>query len=226
MGDSEVGVRLNRTINMKSFEKYGKALGYGIIYILLFLLFKEQITDFLWDANQKWLADCDETIGGILILILTVVVVWKLLEKYKDCLFGHHLLSGWLFGLFLYIYFRCDTTFNLWGIDIKGTDYRLPYLGISLGVLTLIGIGQQIYANVTSKRFAKKDKEKTSILRDDPIQNGKEDELGYTTIVQSILSDLEGVDVEEKAFSVGITGEWGMGKSSLFNIFKEELEKQ
>ena len=211
---------------MKNFEKYWKALGYGTIYILLFLLFRKQITDLLWDANQKWLADCDETVGGILILGLTVVVVWKLLERYKDCLCGHHLLSGWLFGLFLYIYFRCDTTFNLWGIDIKGTDYRLPYLGISCVLLTLIALVQQIYANTRSRKLAKNQEKSTSILRDDPIRDSKEDELGYSTIVQSILSDIKGVDLTKKSFSVGITGEWGMGKSSMFNIFKEELEKQ
>lgn len=211
---------------MKNFEKYGKALGYGAIYILLFLLFRQQITDLLWDANQKWLANCDETVGGILILGLTVVVVWKLLERYKNCLFGHHLLSGWLFGLFLYLYFRCDTTFNLWGIDIKGTDYRLPYLGISCVLLTLIALGQQIYANTRSGKLAKNQEDSSNILRDDPIKNSKDDLLGYTTIVQSILLDIKGVDLKEKSFSVGITGEWGMGKSSLFNIFKEELDKQ
>ncbi len=211
---------------MKYFEKYGKAVGYGTIYILLFLLFRQQITDLLWDANQKWLADCDETVGGILILGLTVVVAWKLLERYKDCLFGHHLLAGWLFGLFLYIYFRCDTTFNLWGIDIKGTDYRLPYLGISCALLTLIALVQQIYANTRSRKLAKNQEDNSSILRDDPIKNSTEDLLGYTTIVQSILSDIKGVDLTERSFSVGITGEWGMGKSSLFNIFEEELKKQ
>lgn len=211
---------------MKSFEKYVKALGYGTIYILLFLLFREQITDLLWDANQKWFADCDETIGGILILILTVVVAWKMLERYKDCLFGHHLLSGWLFALFLYIYFRCDTTFNLWGIDIKGTDCRLSYLGLSCVLLTMIALGQQLYANIKSRILAKNLKDSSSILRDDPIRDSKEDELGYSTIVQSILSDIKGVDLTKKSFSVGITGEWGMGKSSMFNIFKEELEKQ
>lgn len=211
---------------MKNFEKYGKALGYGAIYILLFLLFRQQITDLLWDANQKWLANCDETVGGILILGLTVVVVWKLLERYKNCLFGHHLLSGWLFGLFLYLYFRCDTTFNLWGIDIKGTDYRLPYLGISYVLLTLIALGQQIYANTRSGKLAKNQEDSSNILRDDPIKKSKDDLLGYTTIVQSILLDIKGVDLKEKSFSVGITGEWGMGKSSLFNIFKEELDKQ
>lgn len=77
-------MKLDRAGNMKSFEKYGKALGYSTIYILLFLLFREQITDLLWDANQKWLADSDETIGGILILVLTVVAVWKLLVCYRE----------------------------------------------------------------------------------------------------------------------------------------------
>lgn len=211
---------------MNAIEKYGKALGYGTIYILLFLLFREQITDLLWDANQKWLADCDETVGGILIFVLTVFVIWKMLVCYKDCQLGHHLLSGWLFGLFLYIYFRSDTTFNLWGIDIEGTDYRLPYLGISCVLLTLIALVQQIYVNVKSGKFIKNQEGSSSILRDDPIKGSKEDLLGYTTIVHSILSDIKGVDLKEKSFSVGITGEWGMGKSSLFNIFKEELEKQ
>ena len=217
---------LNVIDSMKTFEKYVKALIYGSIYILLFLLFREQITGLLWDANQNWLADCDETVGGLLILVLTVVVVWKLLGRYKDCLFGHHLLSGWLFVIFLYIHFRCDTTFNFWGIDIKGTDYRLSYLGLSCVLLTLIALGQQLYANVKSRKLAKNQEESSSILRDDPIKNSKEDELGYATIVQSILTDIKGVDLTEKSFSVGITGEWGMGKSSLFNIFQEELEKQ
>lgn len=212
--------------SMNSNEKYRKALGYGAIYILSFLLFKEQITDLLWDANQKWLAECDENVGGILILVLTVIIIWNILAHYKDCLFGHHLLSGWLFALFLYIYFRLGTTFELWGIDFPNIKYKLPYLGISCALLTLIALVQQIYANTRSRKLAKNPDESTSILKDDPIQGSKDDELGYTTIVQSILSDIKGVDLTKKSFSVGITGEWGMGKSSLFNIFKEELNKQ
>jgi len=92
--------------------------------------------------------------------------------------------------------------------------------------LTLIALVQQIYVNVKSGKFIKNQEGSSSILRDDPIKGSKEDLLGYTTIVHSILSDIKGVDLKEKSFSVGITGEWGMGKSSLFNIFKEELEKQ
>lgn len=40
-------------------KKIVKAIGYAAIYMLLFMLFRQQIIDLMGEANNKWFADCD-----------------------------------------------------------------------------------------------------------------------------------------------------------------------
>ena len=128
---------------MKIAHKYIKAAFYASIYILLFLMFRHQIGDLLWDANSKWLADCDIVCGGILIMIVWAYLFYLLIRKYNNCLFGHHLISFCLFGLFLYLYYRClDSTFYFWGVELPFLDIELAYVDVIIPV-TVVAIWMQ-----------------------------------------------------------------------------------
>ena len=206
-------------------KKYFKTFSYAAIYILLFMLFRQQIGDVLWEVNNKWLADCDDLYGGILIIAVTGFIITLLAAKYRYCIFGHHLLSGCIVALFLYVYYRwIDATFCFWGFTLPWDDIHVAYVDCAIIVSGAIII-QQWYAYKKAKRRGKEEKETSLLIKDDPIKHLDEDILGYKGIVESLLSDLEGVNLKDGSFSVGITGEWGMGKSSLFCIFAEMLKK-
>lgn len=210
---------------MKIAHKYIKAVFYASIYILLFLMFRHQIGDLLWDANIKWLADCDIVCGGILIMIVWAYLFYLLIRKYNNCLFGYHLISFCLFGLFLYLYYRClDSTFYFWGIELPCLDIELAYVDVIIPV-TVVAIWKQGRNILYSIGLNNAERNASVLMKDDPLKEEEEDLLGYREIVRTLLSDLEGVDLKDKSYSVGITGEWGVGKSSLFNIFRYEIAK-
>lgn len=204
--------------------KYVKAIGYTLLYILLFMLFRQQIGDMLWEANNKWFADCDTVYGGVLIIAICGFVIASLLGKYRHCIFGHHLLSVCLTVLFLYVFYRwVDDTFCFWGIIIPWTNIYVSYVDCAILVAVVV-IGQQWYAHKEAKRVECSHREDSLLMKDDPIKRIDEDILGYSGIVDLLLSDLEGIKLEDGSFSIGITGEWGMGKSSLFTIVAEKLK--
>lgn len=45
-------------------------------------------------------------------------------------------------------------------------------------------------------------------------------------MVHSLLADLYDTDVEDEAFSVGIAGKWGVGKSSFINLLRNSISKK
>lgn len=205
-------------------SKYVKTIGYTLIYILLFMLFRQQIVDVLWETNNNWFADCDTVYGGVLIVVICGFVIALLLGKYRHCIFGHHLLSMCLTVLFLYVFYRwVDNSFCFWGFTIPLTDIYVAYVDCVF-LVTIVVIVQQWYAYKEAKRLESLQREDSLLMKDDPIKGIDEDILGYSGIVDSLLSDLEGVNLGDGSFSIGVTGEWGMGKSSLFTIIVEKLK--
>lgn len=205
-------------------SKYVKTIGYTVIYVLLFMLFRQQIGNVLWEVNNNWFADCDTVYGGVLIVVICGLVIALLVGKYRHCIFGHHLLSAFLTVFFLYVYYRwVDDSFCFWGLTIPWKDIYVYYVDIAI-LMAIVVIGQQWYAYKEAKRIESLQRESSLLIKDDPIKGIDEDILGYSGIVDSLLSDLEGVNLEDGSFSIGITGEWGMGKSSLFTIVAEKLK--
>lgn len=213
---------------LRPATKYIKAIGYASVYILLFMTFCSQITDFLWDVNQKWMVDCNPLYGGLFVLTLCVLLMC-LLCKYKDCIFGHHRMAGCIFAIFLYLYYRWlgEYTFNFWDFKFPLGDVHLAYTDGFL-VVAVIAVVQQINAWRKGKKLREMtfiQNGLTPLRHDSPIQKMEDDELGYVAIANSLIADLTGVKLEKGSFSVGITGEWGAGKSSFFNILKWQLGK-
>ena len=205
-------------------KKYAKAIGYAAIYILLFMLFRQQYIDLMWEANNRWFAECDTLYGGVLIVLVCAIICYFVVSPYRKCIFGHHLLSGCLFALFLYVYFRwIDDTFYFWSLPLPWSDSSFVYID-NVVFLALVIIVQQLVAYQCA-RYRNKEPYEAILMKDDPICHADEDLLGYRGIVDSLLSDLENVDLGNGSFSVGITGEWGTGKSSLFCIIKERLKE-
>lgn len=57
-----------------------------------------------------------------------------------------------------------------------------------------------------------------------PVNHVKDDSLGYSTYAKSV-SRLIGYSQFDQAFSVGITGRWGSGKTSFSNLLENEIRQ-
>lgn len=207
---------MNRFLN----NKYILGVGYAAIWVLLFFCFEQLVSDVMWSINEKWLGDCNQVAGGILILLLYGYIVYLLYGKYKRCLFSSLLIGLILFVLVIYTYYRfVSSTFNFWrivdGFDIAYTD--------GLFIVVLCAICHQIKQNRHVDKNSK-DAPKSILLPDRPIGENDKDLLGYRSIVSSLIRDINGLQLDEGSYSIGITGEWGIGKSSFFYLFKKDLD--
>ena len=192
-----------------------RVLVWPAITMLVFFCFEGKITDFLMKFSETWLAECDELCGGIAIMVLALLIVARLvLKDNKSRLSLSHVL--WIVCLIVvYFHYRCGDVFRFWGFSgVAYSDFFvLPVVTISIIQIILLCVKKN---NINGNCILDKD---------EPIEEDEEDVFGYGSIINEILSDLKMMDLSKRSYSIGIEGEWGIGKSSFFNLFKKRLEK-
>lgn len=95
-----------------------------------------------------------------------------------------------------------------------------------LYVVDIILFGCEISYKIRFYIYSKRQGEKVSdLLLDNAIIDEQYDFLDYTTQAHELMVCLNAVNLSKHAFSVGIVGEWGLGKSSLLNLFAHQVEK-
>lgn len=192
-----------------------KVIIWPAIALLLFFCFEGKITDLLEKFSNSWLVRCNELSGGIAIIVLALLIVARLMLKdNKSRLSLSQAL--WLVCLIIvYIHYRCGGVFRFWGFSsIAYSDFFvLPLVTIAIiQIILLCKKKNNINGNCI-------------LDKDEPIEEDEEDVFGYGSIINDILSDLKMMDLSKRSYSIGVEGEWGMGKSSFFNLFKKRLEK-
>lgn len=199
-----------------------------ILAFLLFFCFESLISDALYSFNRKWLSNCNESFGGCAIIVISAVITFRLIYNHNKTLISLKHLLWLLFVTSIYFHYRSDLSFYFWSFIFKGrsilyTDFFVFPI-ITLAIIQIIQLIRII--NHWIKGYKKK---KAGVLLsrledDSPINEVKEDVLGYVNIVRNLLSDINGLDLSESSYSVGIAGEWGLGKSSFFHILKNHIE--
>lgn len=87
-------------------------------------------------------------------------------------------------------------------------------------------MGFLVYRKFKYKPYEQQKQNANPLVRDSAITNQDEDFFGYQKMVDSLLADLYDTDVEKEAFSVGIAGKWGVGKSSFINLLRNSIPKK
>lgn len=154
--------------------------------------------------------------------VLAIGLVYGIYSQVKKN--AHLRYSGWVFWTLLtivYSYYRFNPTspFEFWQI---GNWVCADVIYVVDGVFLLFALlyGIRVF------RFEEKEYYKNSeLLRDDAIEDFIEDEFGYKDIARDLKWRLDSVDISKKAYSVGIAGGWGTGKSSLLNLFANKQEE-
>lgn len=199
---------------------FTKLFALPAIALLVFFCFEQKITGWLKEFCDSWFENCDESFGGAVIIALVVLAtlfVW--LKGNKKRLSLSHFLWSSAFVI-VYVYYRCSDDFSFWEFSLLGHQwvfvdlFAIPFLSMTIIQVVLLLEKATSYENY-------------SLLdQDEPINDVKKDLLGYGTIIKDLLSDLKLLDLSKRSFSVGVVGEWGIGKSSFFNLFEKILEDE
>lgn len=64
------------------------------------------------------------------------------------------------------------------------------------------------------------------VLTDDPIEEEEADSLGFRPLVEALIQDIKHTNLSNSAFSIGVVGKWGQGKSSFINILTTEIKDE
>ena len=192
-----------------------------LLTVMLFFCFQRKIEDWLWNFCSEWLACCNEAVGGCVIVTLALCTLWHVWVDCRKMKLSQSHIAWLAILLVLYTYYRFGSNiFFFWGFSWQ--NINIAYTDLFLfPLLLLIKFQFEIYANKTAKSDGI-----CLLENDEPIRKGNEDLFSCGPLIESLIKDLNMLDLSKGAFSVGIAGEWGLGKSSFFNLFKERLKEE
>lgn len=182
-----------------------------------------QIDNFFKNWIDRWVNPNNEL--PIIISMYAIVfigIVAYLYDHLKNVALSKAWWMVWILITIIYTYYRRQDPpeFLFWGV---GKWNWLDVVYVVDGVLVLSTLSYVVFAWLRERAALDV---KSELLRDDAILNENEDQLRYKEIATELKNRLDAVDISRRAFSVGITGEWGIGKSSLLNLLAAKIKKE
>lgn len=210
-----------REVVQSKVEKWRWAL-WPVLAGLFFLMVQERmITPLLGSLWELLLEPLDTTWLIIALYLLAVVggyMVWLRHDAYIP-----KSVVGWVvLALGVYGYYRvCSPAFVF--LPLGG-----PLAHVDVLTLPLWGFGLLGVRDWWRRRKSTAEPEATAcpIMRDEAIRRIEEDALGFSSLADSLLDDLEAMSQLEHSFSVGVVAPWGRGKTSFLNLLLEKAKGQ
>lgn len=190
---------------------------------LLFLTFQLYIIDLFRYLVNHVICYIDQYWGLVLLLVLwglLGVYIYSATRNNKLYIQDRYCVIS-ILAVLLNFYFRViDTNFVFWGVICCG------HCLVAWSDIIYILAGFLVYRKFKYKPYEQQKQNANPLVRDSAITNQDEDFFGYQKMVDSLLADLYDTDVENEAFSVGIAGKWGVGKSSFINLLRNSIPKK
>lgn len=190
---------------------------------LLFLTFQVYIIDLFRYLVNHVICYIDQYWGLVLLLVLWGLLglyIYRATRNNKLYIQDRYCVIS-ILAVLLNFYFRViDTNFVFWGVISCG------HCLVAWSDIIYILAGFLVYRKFKYKPYEQQKQNANPLVRDSAITNKDEDFFGYQKMVDSLLADLYDTDVENEAFSVGIAGKWGVGKSSFINLLRNSIPKK
>lgn len=204
---------------------------------LIYLIFENSILQLIADSflgiilfpaeRPSIIYDILITFCSITILILAII---KGKERYK-------LSPGYIYILsILLLYYISYRFFPLLRVDkqfefIESHIFNIRYYDLLFGSYT-VGCILFFLFNKYNENLKKKKQTDTKLseigrfIVDNPIKVDNEDRYGYINLADQIVSTILDPRETNNSFTIGINGQWGIGKSSLLNLIKNRLDEK
>ena len=194
----------------------------NVLVVALSLWLADSYIVSVLDTLNSWcIQDLNSEAFGWVTFASSVIYVIYIYKMYKNqnLYITHQYMSWWSAGLWLYFYFRyISSHYVFWGFDVLYC--HVAYLDIMFPIFIFLFILKAIRKSNNTQHG-----ELSNILNDEPISDKDNDLFGYKAMAKSLMDDLKIIDVSEHAYSVGVAGEWGTGKSSFLNLFEESAKE-
>lgn len=201
------------------YKKHCRCILWSILTLALLFSLRNLIIEIIWDVNElSWITYVDQDSLGWLFIILCIFVSCYLSKKCKDknIVISDSYVSISVILALCYLFVRIEGT-----IGFNKIFWKFAYADfVFLPIVTILSF--------SLKRCLQKHTEspQCSTFNDRPICSERDDELGFGKMIDILLDDIKHTDLSREAFSIGIVGKWGQGKSSFANLLIGRLDQQ
>ena len=211
------------TVILKWFRE-NNAIGVAILLLMLCFGIMDTVVSVINNTLLHVSSISRDIWLDLLFIIITTLLgygVWKSWIKTEKRI-ASRTIALILIPLVLFVFFRFKKN-----SPFKFTsywDWHICYLdGVAL--IAFIIIGLFVYQQFKRSNEGKTDK-RYSFGTDAPIKGADGDLFNMGNLVNRIVNYIAFTDVSEAAFSMGLVGEWGDGKTSLMNLVEEKILKE
>ncbi len=155
----------------------------------------------------------------LFVALISIIIGYNGWQMYR-CKYDKKHISLYLLACIMYVlYYKQWSYLRVWlWIDYWNIMLSAYPLGVGAHWLYIRikrkGGNNNMFENVPS----------IILLEDEPVQTESEDEFRYGVFAQRIARTIT-ESTQKSSFSLGVTGVWGAGKTSMLNLLKRYIEK-
>jgi len=227
---------------MKTKKLRSTELLYSITILFLLIsiwtgLAPEWYKWYIVDDNGFWMKWLYKLLDGLysvnipISLVLIYVALCSYKRIWKDNIIRWYRFTIVLLGLFLLLY-KSDVTYAniVWNID-----YRMLLSSLLIFALLIMSLNANIKNSISgfikyrNNILAKENKDKEEVkIKGFTCDNNTDITISNNTkkYISVLAEKLLATNIDEHSFAVGVTGEWGVGKTTFLDTLKEEIKNK
>ena len=150
-----------------------------------------------------------------------MVIIWfgnKIYDTYKDQ--DKSINRRIVYGILAYYLYFHTKEWNKAESIIRHVDY-IELIGLGLLLLIIVYLGHLLTHLYSKRKKSTTQKELGFIIK---TPKDKMFYLGWENYLESLCERITNTDLSEESFAVGVTGEWGSGKTTFIDSVKSELK--
>ncbi len=200
----------------KHIEENTLTIGLTLVFVLFHSLFEKYaskliVAPFLDKVNSKPINDL------IFAVFLILIVIDFLLKKQKNYKVTLKTFIKFAILLFVYAYYR------FWGDLWSFTGFSFLSVIKYLDIVALYALGNVLLFTFSTSKKNNSITNKGFYL-DTSLGKERPDILNRESLAKYICSEIKETESPDSSFAIGISSEWGFGKTSFFDLLERHLK--